>query len=108
MDGCVRCVGQKVITNWRRAAAVTLPINPATHPARRRLLSGSNSTAPFARRPYVTYMVHAALAVPLVTLGLPLLGLRRGGSRVRTGESTGSGGVPMSTKRRKHKAGHKH
>lgn len=54
-------------------------------------------------------MVYAALAVPAITVGLPLLGLRRGGSRVRTGESTGSGGVPMSTKRRKqHKAGHKH
>lgn len=46
-------------------------------------------------------MVYAALAVPLVTVGLPLLGLRRGGSRARGGESTGSGGVPMSTKRRK-------
>lgn len=71
------------------------------------LLAKSNSTAPLARRPYVTWMVYGALLVPLVTFGMPLLGLRRSGPRARVGESSLSGGssVPRSTKKKQKPAG---
>ncbi|KAI3431278.1 hypothetical protein D9Q98_004339 [Chlorella vulgaris] len=64
------------------------------------LLAKNNNSAPLARRPYVTYMVYAALVVPLVAFGMPLLGLRRS-ARQPAESNLSSGGHPMSTKRRK-------
>ncbi|KAI7837404.1 hypothetical protein COHA_008771 [Chlorella ohadii] len=66
------------------------------------LLSKNNNTAPLARRPYVTYMVYAGVLVPLVTFGLPLLGLRRAGPKAgESSQSTGS--APLSSKKKKNK-----
>ncbi|KAL4440617.1 hypothetical protein ABPG75_003618 [Micractinium tetrahymenae] len=63
------------------------------------LLSKNNSTVPLARRPYVTYLVYAALVVPLVAFGLPLLGLR-GAPKPRVGEN-GPGSTPSSARKKK-------
>ncbi|KAL4420055.1 hypothetical protein ABPG77_007494 [Micractinium sp. CCAP 211/92] len=63
------------------------------------LLSKHDTTVPLARRPYVTYIVYAALVVPLVAFGLPLLGLRRA-PKPRVGEN-GPGSTPSSARKKK-------